>query len=90
MAKPSLKSLYRINKNLLQNEGIGGDSQPVYLRDAPAAVIITSGPKSTQLHNDFYKGDASIAATYGSIMAIRIGIVDMLAGTTQREVNHDP
>jgi ferredoxin len=72
--RQSMKTLYRANKKVFQDIASGGDTQPVYLHDAPIVIIITTGPQSTQMHKGFYKGDAVIAATYGTLMAKGLGL----------------
>lgn len=70
----SMKALYQTNKKVLQDIAIYDDAQPVYLHNAPLVMIITTGPRSTQMHKGFYKGDAGIAATYGTLMAKGLGL----------------
>ncbi len=89
LGKPSqsIRALYRANKKVLQDIAFGGDAQPVYLPAAPVVMIITTGPRSTQMHKGFYKGDAGIAATYGTLMAKGLGLSSCWLGLLEIAVN---
>lgn len=85
---PSLRALYLANKKVFQDLAIDGDAHPmVYLHDAPVIIIITTGPRSTQMHKDFYKNDAGITATYGTLMAKGLGLSTCLLGLLEIAVN---
>ncbi|MBN1983558.1 MAG: nitroreductase family protein [Chitinivibrionales bacterium] len=84
----SVKALYRANKKVFQDLAIDGDAHPmVYLHDAPVVIIVTTGPRSTQIHKGFYKSDAGIAATYGTLMAKGLGLSTCLLGLLEIAVN---
>lgn len=87
--QPSLKSLYQFYKNLFQNEISKDNAQISYLHGAPAAVVITSDPKAGLMHKGFYKGDATIATTYGTLMAKALGLATCWLGLLEMAVNKD-
>ena len=87
MPHQSIRALYRANKKVLQDIAIGGDAQPVYLHAAPVVMIITTGSRSTQMHKGFYKADAGIAATYGTLMAKGLGLSSCWLGLLEIAAN---
>ncbi len=89
LGKPdqSMRALYRANKKVLQDIAMSGDAQLIYLHNAPLIIIITTGPRSTQMHKGFYKGDAGIAATYGTLMAKGLGLSACWLGLLEIAVN---
>jgi len=86
-ASPSIRALYQANKKVLQDVAMSGDTQITYLHHAPVVMIITTGPRSTQMHKGFYKGDAGIAATYGTLMARGLGLSACWLGLLEIAVN---
>lgn len=87
--QPSMKSLYQFYKNLFQNEIFKDNAQISYLHGAPVAFIITSDPKAGLMHKGFYKGDVTIAATYGTLMAKALGLSTCWSGLLEMAVNKD-
>jgi nitroreductase/Pyruvate/2-oxoacid:ferredoxin oxidoreductase delta subunit len=87
--QPSLKSLYQFYKDLFQNEIFKDNAQISYLHGAPVAIIITSDPKAGLMHQGFYKGDVTIAATYGTLMAKALGLATCWSGLMEMAVNKD-
>jgi nitroreductase/ferredoxin len=87
--QPSVQALYRFYKNLFQNEIPKDNAQLSYLRDAPVVMIITSGQKANSMHQSFFKGDVTIAATYGTLMAKGSGVAACWLGLLEMAVNKD-
>ena len=82
------KERYAANLKTL-SEGLTFDtSKTSYLKGASALIVITYDHKSG-MHRSFYKGDATIAATYGILMAKALGLASCWMGLLEIAAKKD-
>jgi nitroreductase/NAD-dependent dihydropyrimidine dehydrogenase PreA subunit len=86
---PAFRDLYRFFKTMFQGELLQDNAGLSYLRDSPVVIIITSNKKASMLHQSFYKGDVTIAATYGTLMAQALGLASCWLGLLEIAGNKD-
>jgi len=75
-----LKQRCQLMKSILQDAIPAADSAISYLKHAPALILVTRGEKNSSMHKVFYRGDASISATYGILMAKALGLASCWMG----------
>ncbi len=84
----SVRAFYRFFLNMFRQELADDSANLSYLRGAPALMIISTNRKKS-MHQAFYKGDATIAAVYGTLMARSLGLSACWLGLLEIAVNRD-
>ncbi|MBN1776925.1 MAG: nitroreductase family protein [Clostridiales bacterium] len=89
-AKMPFKQRRQLMQSILKDAIPTTDSSFSYLKHAPALILVTRGEKYSTMHKEFYRGDASISATFGILMAKALGLASCRMGLLEIALAQDP
>jgi nitroreductase/NAD-dependent dihydropyrimidine dehydrogenase PreA subunit len=88
-SKLPFKERYRLFRAILASTTPQEDERFTYLKRAGAVVIVTTDPGKGMMHKPFYRGDACIAVTYGTLAARAVGLESCWMGLLEMALNRN-